>query len=112
MTPPRTPYDDELRRYSAEMRELLDSRPPSKSLSTARQEVAARLDTPTGIHYLDELQKQLQAHAIEVVKDKLAHEKQRAEAAEAIIRGFWKWLAGILAAVLATLIAALILRKL
>lgn len=104
MTPPRTPYDEELERY------VRGSKPPP-ALESVRQQVAARLETPTGIHYLEELQRQLQAQAIAAVKDKIEAEKRRADKAEALIRGFWKWCASVLASLLAALIAAVIIRK-
>jgi hypothetical protein len=111
MTRKHPTLDDELRRYTEEMRELIDSTPPSAALTTAHDEVAARLDTPTGIHYLQQFRDQLQTQVLETARDKLHAERERRLAAEATIRGFWKWAAGILAGVLIIVIAALILGK-
>jgi hypothetical protein len=104
MTPPRHQSDDDLRAY-------LDSTPPSAEESDVHDRLAARLDSPTGIHDLRELKQAVQSQAIEAFRERLAIEREKRLRAEAVIRGFWKWLAGILAGVLVVVIAALILGK-
>jgi hypothetical protein len=77
-------------------------------MSTAHDRLAAKLDTPTGIHDLRELQHQVQRQAIEVAQGRIDVIAARAERAESLLR----WLAGIVAAVVAIVVGGLILNKL
>ena len=100
MTPPRHPADDDLKSY-------IDSVPPSSGMASAHDRLAAKLDTPTGIHDLRELQHQVQRQAIEIAQGRIDTERKRADRAEGMLR----WLSGIVAGVLVIVIAAIIVGK-
>jgi hypothetical protein len=97
---PRHRVDDELR-------EFLDSTPPSAGMADVHDRLAAKLDTPTGIHDLRELQHQVQRQAIDVAQTRIDAALARADRAESMLR----WLAGIVAAVVAIVLGGLILGK-
>lgn len=96
---PRHRLDDELR-------EFLDSTPPESGLD-AHDRLAAKLDTPTGIHDLRDLQVQVRTQAIQFAQSRIDAALDRARRAESLLH----WLAGIVAAVVAIVVGGLILGK-
>lgn len=90
---PKHELDDELKRYTEQMRELVDSTPPPAPLQDLHDQVLARLETPTGIHYLRDLLEQKQIATLAVVKGKLEDERAARLKAEKwradVIGGVW-----------------------
>lgn len=72
VTPPRRPIDDELSAY-------IESRPPPKSLTTARERIEARTTTITGQWQIEEFARELRDATERAAADKLAEMKERYE---------------------------------
>jgi len=84
----------------------VDSRPPGSRATSAFDNLAARLETPTGVHDLRELQHQVREHERQAAVEKIAsieRERDRALAALDSSRTFWR---DVAKSVIATVVAA------
>lgn len=93
MTPPRTPYDDELRAFVDEQDEeefvrTTRSRPPPSALHAAREVVVGRFreKTESGIHDIEKLNRLLEDKIRADNAEKLLALKRRADDAEAEVK--------------------------
>jgi hypothetical protein len=96
---PKHALDDELKLYTEQMRALVDSTPPPEPLQDLHDQVLARLETPTGVHYLRDLLEQKQIATLAVVKSKLETEREARLKAEKwradVIAGVWYVVKGV-----------------
>jgi hypothetical protein len=88
----------------------VESRPPTARATSAFDNIAARLETPTGVHDLRELQRQVREHERQAAVEKIAaleRERDKALTTLEASRKFWLDVAkSVLAAVIAAALIA------
>ena len=102
MTPPKHPLDGDLKAY-------IDSVPPPTELDVLQKKVEDRLDTPTGVHDLNELKKAHTKLIVQRVEDKYEEEREGRIKAEAKVNSIIKWAAVTVSGIVVIVVASGIL---